>query len=119
MLNPKPVRGGEVAIACGGCRACCHQAVLLDPSETGYDEVVIPTLEGAARFLRRREDGSCIYLVEGNCSIYAARPACCRMFDCGAWYRWVKATRPKLLDDMRRSGDAQDRRLVKEGRRRA
>src|SRR4051812_50163832 len=78
MLNPKPVRGGEVSVACGGCRACCHQAVLLEPSETGYDEGVIPTLEGAARFLRRRGDGAWLFLGGGDGSGSAGGAAWCR-----------------------------------------
>ncbi len=115
MLNPRPVRGNEASVACGSCRACCHQIVILDDAEIGYDVETIATPSGPVRLLRRNPDGSCAYLVDGNCSIYEARPACCRVFDCGAWYR---RTLPALRKASLAAG-GQIKRMVKEGRRRA
>lgn len=114
-LVPTPHRGNEAVIDCGSCRACCHQIVALLDDETGYDDEQIPTPMGVLRLLKRKPDGSCVYLTTSGCSIYAARPACCRKFDCGAWYR---VTPRKLRKDMLH-GDAQTKRLAKEGRRRA
>lgn len=115
MLNPQPLRGGEVAITCGGCRACCHQVVILDDAETGFDVETIASPLGPIRLLRRNADGACVYLVKDTCSIYASRPACCRVFDCGAWFRRI--SKP-IVDAMIREG-GQTKRMVKEGRRRA
>lgn len=102
-------------VTCGGCRACCHQVVILDDAETGFDDETIPTPFGVARVLRQNPDSSCVYLVNGSCSIYESRPACCRVFHCGEWFRTV----PKPMIAAMIAAGGQTKRMVKEGRRRS
>lgn len=111
-MIPTPVRGLEAHVNCGPCQACCHQAVILTDEETGYETETI----GTARFLKRRPDGACVYLSETGCSIHDLRPACCRAFDCGAWWAATpRASRKQIA----REGDSHDKRMLREGRRRA
>jgi Fe-S-cluster containining protein len=86
-------------IACAaGCSACCSQLVTVAPVEaaaiaqfvarTFSDEqdaeliARLRALDGLTRgktpLERARLRQSCAFLVEGRCSIYAARPLCCR-----------------------------------------
>jgi hypothetical protein len=53
-----------VDVPCGDCSACCHD---IAPFEM-------------------REDGSCINLLDGKCSIYETRPNACRAFDCRTYF---------------------------------
>jgi Fe-S-cluster containining protein len=115
MLNPKPLTGNEAHIDCGACRACCHQIVVLDDRETGYDCDTHATPNGPVRLLKRQADGACIYLTDAGCSIYDARPAVCRLFDCGGWYK--EAPRAAVKSMIREGG--QYKRMAKEGRKRA
>lgn len=116
MTETKTGRAPAVLVDCGSCRACCHQVVMLGDGETGYDSETIETPLGSLRLLRRQPDGACIYLTAAGCSIYENRPDCCRVFDCGDWYRHAPAATRK---EMRRVGGAQDKRLLREGRYRA
>jgi len=113
---PTPLRVPEAKVDCGPCRACCYQAVILADGEEGYDVETIATPQGPARFLRRRPDGSCVYLTEEGCGIHPYRPACCRRFDCGGWYKTLPRAMRKYIA---RHGAQQDRRMLREGRRRA
>lgn len=115
-MIPTPNRTAEAVIDCGTCRACCHQVVVLGDDESGYDAETISTPAGTIRLLRRHPDGSCIYLTAAGCSIYADRPACCRVFDCGAWFRGAP---PKVRKALLRDGGQQEKRMWREGRRRA
>jgi len=46
-------------------------------------------------YLAKRDDGSCLYLEDGQCSIYDRRPATCSGFDCRSWaLREVKKGNP-------------------------
>lgn len=112
---PTPMRVPEARVDCGACRACCHQAVVLADEEVGYEVETIATAQGPFRFLQRRPDGSCVYLTPAGCGIHANRPAVCRRFDCGVWYPTVPRSMRKYIA---RHGDQQDRRMLREGRRR-
>ena len=115
-MIPVPKRVPAAQVDCGPCQACCHQWVILTDEEIGYEVERIATPEGVMRFIRRRDDGSCFYLTPEGCGIHELRPACCRRFHCGRWYE----TLPKdLIDEIRRNGDLKDRRMLREGRRRA
>ena len=75
--------GGSVQVPCGGCTACCtspRSVPELSREEAGRLE---HTTDAKGRLrLKRKSDGSCVYLAEGNCSIYSSRPTVCKQFDC-------------------------------------
>ncbi len=76
--NPRPARS---PLICGGCRECCKGPVrnlpITDPAFL-YD-----TYErGGKTYLATRDNGDCVYLVEGGCGIYERRPSVCRSYDC-------------------------------------
>jgi Fe-S-cluster containining protein len=103
-------------IDCGTCHGCCHQTVVITPQDgEGWD--LDPT--ASAPTLRRREDGSCVYLdatsVNG-CSVYERRPAVCRKFHCGKWFDWIDLDM-KIAITMR--GSDADREMLASGRRHA
>ena len=59
---------------------CCHLSVALTSQDIG-EGIVRPDPEAPNRNLRRA-DRSCIHLEERRCTIYDARPAVCRRYDC-------------------------------------
>ena len=91
---------------CRGCSLCCHgmeDTLLLEPpdiyrfrKEIGFSFEML--LEKAAELgmadglilphLRMKADEACAFLDEnGRCSVHKARPAYCRMFPLGRFYR--------------------------------
>lgn len=115
-MIPTPRLVPSIPIDCGACKACCHQWVILTEEEIGYEVERIATPKGVVRLLKRQEDGACIYLTEQGCGIYEQRPACCRRFHCGRWYE----TLPRdLIKEIQKNGDPKDRRMLREGKRRA
>jgi Fe-S-cluster containining protein len=73
-----------------GCSACCHDRTGTGRwVELGQADAGVPAeltwSSPAGRYMRTRTDGSCVALVEGLCSIYAARPEVCRDFQAGSW----------------------------------
>jgi Putative zinc- or iron-chelating domain len=76
---------GEVSTPCAGCDACCRTPrfrVELTADEAKRHVGAYQDL--GQWWLPRKPDGSCVYLEGGRCSIYADRPAACRVYDC----RW-------------------------------
>ena len=92
--------------SCSGCSLCCHgmeDTLLLEPpdiyrfrKEMGLS--LEQLLEKAAELgmadgiilphLRMKEQEACTFLdAQGRCSIHSARPAYCRMFPLGRYYR--------------------------------
>ena len=93
-------------VPCGSCSLCCRADVIMLMPEEGDDvasyEHNITTLAGTSRaVVKKGDDGNCIYLKSGRCSIWDRAPAICRVFDCRGWY--LSKTRPER------------RRLVKQG----
>ena len=83
--------GGESAVPCGGCTACCtsSQFVHVGPDEAETiaripAELLVPApgLPDGHLVLGYDERGHCPLLVDGRCSIYAHRPRACRTYDC-------------------------------------
>ena len=72
---------GDVNVPCDGCTACCRS------------KMRVP--DGNGGFLAKRDDGSCVHLIDGQCSIYERRPPACRAFDC----RIMRAVRVLPVDD--------------------
>ena len=69
-----------VSVPCNGCTACCHrQLVVLTPEEM---DLFPHVFERGLFVLRRRENGDCIYLAEGGCSIHGRAPKVCQEYDC-------------------------------------
>jgi len=88
--------GSEARVPCGTCTACCYQAAPIRPQWGDDPSAYLTTQETDPRdgspvlILRRREDGACVYLRDGACSIYATRPAICKAFDCRRLYHVVQ-----------------------------
>ena len=100
--------GDLVKIGCDGCggnASCCKNTadtVILDPydvfqicTETGKsfsvlaDEAVfaLRLVDGVILpYLNKNESGSCVFLSDGKCGIYDARPGFCRLFPLGRIY---------------------------------
>jgi hypothetical protein len=78
-------RGDHLAainVPCGTCRACCHG---YEVEVTPDDDPSLETVPGVnfPHVLPKAPDGdACIHLVDGECAIYAKRPAGCRLYDC-------------------------------------
>jgi Fe-S-cluster containining protein len=74
---------------CNRCQRCCHHfAIPVSPFDLlrlaqglgcTTTEVINGHMDGNNR-LRRREDGSCRFLVEEGCSVHGSRPLVCRMY---------------------------------------
>jgi hypothetical protein len=76
-------------VPCNGCTACCQQDLIMLHPECGdvkeeYDcyEQENPVTGKPGWALKRKPNGSCIYLGEGGCTIHGRAPAICREFDC-------------------------------------
>ena len=80
---------------CSQCGVCCklflinltEQEYKSKKYKTQFEEFgIVKDFEEAelcgANILAQNEDGSCIYLKEGKCSIHETRPQSCRNFFC-------------------------------------
>ncbi len=80
---------------CFGCGTCCR-LFLINLTEKEYKSGKYKTQfemfglindfkeaeRCAANIIEQKEDGSCVYLKEGKCSIHQIRPKSCREFFC-------------------------------------
>lgn len=76
-------------VPCRGCTACCKRgSVVLHPA-LGDDPRKYEHVEATpiAWVLKRKPDGSCIYLRESGCSIWENAPGICKVFDCREYVR--------------------------------
>lgn len=74
-------QGQSMEVPCGTCVACCqHLHIDLEPDELTQG-LATQEVDGV-KVLAKREDGSCVYLVQNQCQIYGQRPRTCRIFDC-------------------------------------
>jgi len=108
------------------CRACCHDTempLLVEDVERlaahtgrGRDDFAMP--DGAGGLRLRNRDGACVFLGPDGCTVYAARPAGCRLYplvwdpdaaaahlDEGCPYRAAFRPRPKDAAALRRLVD--------------
>jgi len=85
------LRGEQDAdVPCGSCVGCCissYPIPLRPEDELARAQVPEQWLLGPARAGERwlmgfREDGSCPFMNDKSCSIYAGRPQTCRDYDC-------------------------------------
>lgn len=79
---------GEVNVPCGTCTACCRSprlsASLLPAEESRFPDAVPVPDRPTLKCLPRKPDGTCSYLIDNRCAIYATRPLSCRTYDCRA-----------------------------------
>lgn len=79
------VLGSFIKPDCTYCRApCCQLAGPLSPEEVSrYETQVWHSPDGDRTILKRKEDGYCVYHVQGiGCSIYDKRPEVCNGYSC-------------------------------------
>lgn len=81
---------------CNQSGVCCRlflinlneEEYLSDRFQTEFEEFGIMEFSKAeitgANILKRRKDGSCIYLEDNKCSIHETRPQICRGFFCNS-----------------------------------
>jgi Fe-S-cluster containining protein len=92
-------------VPCNGCTLCCrdHHLVLLFP-EYGDDVASYETqMIGGAHALKMKENGDCIYLGEGGCSIHERVPGVCREFDCRALFATSSRAERRAMGDGERA----------------
>ena len=94
---------GPIAnVPCNGCTACCRNQVVVLFPEHGDDLTILSRHIdlGGAVILMDAENGDCIYLENGKCSVYEHRPAMCRAFDCRDMFRSLsRAQRRRMVRD--------------------
>lgn len=73
-----PASAATMNVPCGDCVACCrcYRITFVPGLDSHRADLFI---DGA---LPRQADGSCQYLIDGQCSVYERRPAICRLYDC-------------------------------------
>ena len=75
----------EKIVDCGECHECCRFFnIPLSPYECTWIE---HEDTDDMMYIKKKPDGSCIYLKDGKCSIYDNRPIACREYDCSNDYR--------------------------------
>ena len=90
-------------VPCDSCTACCrNQLVALLPEYGDVLDSLQHHMLNGIPVLDEKENGDCIYLKDGACSIWERRPAMCRAFDCRLHFMQFTRT--------------QRRRMMKEGR---
>ncbi len=108
MAKPKFYQNG-LRFECTECGKCCRHAdgyVQVSPEEAAQiaasleitenkflQSYIEPSPDSEAFHLKSLDNGDCIFLVEGQCCIYQARPRQCRTFpfwpeNVKSAYRW-------------------------------
>lgn len=81
-------------VPCGSCNLCCtrpHLHADLLPSELpAFPEAVSDEVMGGSWRLPKKDNGECVHLLNGQCSIYDRRPQSCRTYDCRLHLFWLK-----------------------------
>lgn len=79
---------GEMDVACGECRGCCISSYYVKVRDRELDAIArigperLQPGPAGSRLLGFTEDGRCLMLLDGDCSIYSHRPETCRTYDC-------------------------------------
>lgn len=94
-----PNGGRTASVACGDCRLCCRNALIVLLPDHGDDPGQYETQDVAGhKALRVRDDGSCWYLGPDGCTIHGRHPVICRTYDCSAhWRSMDRNTRRQAL----------------------
>lgn len=81
LKNPAPTRN----VPCNGCTICCqgYDAIRLLPGDdpTQYETEPHDRFPGHL-MLAHKENGDCVYLGSGGCSIHDRKPKICQEMDC-------------------------------------
>jgi Fe-S-cluster containining protein len=103
----------SAAIDCGSCHGCCHQIVLIMPSDKPPPAGWRLDVGAPMSILERKPSGACTYLDPMiGCTIYQNRPAICREFHCGEWF---KGTTADLKREILLAGSKADREMLASG----
>ena len=113
MNGSKPKRQTMTAtLDCGTCHGCCHQWVMIQPDDDTSGLILDHSMPFPA--LARRKDGACVHLDPLlGCTVYERRPAICRAFHCGLWFRGLP---PDLIREIELAGDRHDKDMLRSGR---
>lgn len=81
-----------VKMKCRGCQACCVDLVVevdvedevrweeAEVFEELFERTRLDPGDPTTRLLKQRDDGTCVFLINGFCTIYELRPNDCRDF---------------------------------------
>lgn len=94
----------RVVLPCNGCTACCgkHKETLLQPergdniSTYDYEVKYYEASKRNVPMLKRKPDGSCVYLGDRGCTIWERAPLTCQEFDCRAWFKGLTRSMRRL-----------------------
>jgi len=85
----------DATVPCDQCAApCCttFDFIELDPRVDDVSQYATQQTEDGRTVLQQQADGSCLYFVDGRCSIHMRRPLVCRVFDCRIYHFLPPAT---------------------------
>lgn len=90
MADSVMTRATPFSYACGRCSRCCRdKGISLNPYEVlrlarnrgmTTTEFIAHHTERAGTLLRRRDDGSCVFLGAAGCEVHPDRPLVCRIY---------------------------------------
>ena len=74
----------EYDVPCGGCTLCCHNDMirLLPEDDSSLYQTVPHTYLSGALMLDHKQNGDCVYLGGGGCTIQETKPLMCKEMDC-------------------------------------
>ena len=88
-----PRNAPDASVACGTCRLCCRNVLVILLPEHGDDPSRYVTQDVAGRkALKMKTDGSCWYLESDGCAIHGNHPVICRTYDCAAHFKSMDRT---------------------------
>jgi uncharacterized protein len=90
MASAVMTRASAFSYACGRCSRCCRdKGIALNPYEVlrlarnrglSTTEFIARHTERAGTLLRRRDDGTCVFLGGAGCEVHPDRPLVCRIY---------------------------------------
>ena len=93
-------RPPDVDVPCNGCTACCRKQIVALFPEYGDDPAILSrhVERDGVLILDEAENGDCVYLQDGGCSVWEHRPVLCRTFDCRQHFRdYTRAQRRRMV----------------------
>ena len=94
IIEASPVDPDAFGYVCRQCSRCCyHKMIQVNPYEvsrlakaagvSGPELRARFTLAGRGEYLAQKEDGSCVFLAQGGCTVHEGRPLVCRLYPLG------------------------------------
>lgn len=111
------VHDQEMKLLCADCHVCCelsHLTINIHYTEASPFDVYFGN--GGTAYIKKRDDGRCIYLTDEGCSVYAERPTTCSSFTCEKFLddywddRYDEATVKQTIEPLRAAARALRRR---------